>query len=133
MATISLISSIVAPTEMGKANFVGEAVDAGEVVRMVAGVTMIADNVTQDGARVTGIALCDSLKAGQPVSYQEDGTLPVDAQLTEAGRVFVLATNGDIMDIDDLATGEYVSLVGWSTSATDLVISLMPTEYPYPL
>ena len=133
MATVSLFDTVVAPDELGKANFVGEALLAGEVVRMSAGVTMKADKATQDGARVIGIALCQSHKAGQPGSYQESGALPVGNQLTQAGRVFVLAATGDIMDIDDLATGEWVALVGWSTSATELVISPMPTEYPYPL
>ena len=133
MATISLAPTLVAPDELGKANFVGEAVAAGEVVRLLAGITMKADKTTQDGAAVIGIALCQSHKAGQPGSYQEDGALPVGNQLTQAGRVFVLAATGDIMDIDDLATGEWVALVGWSTSATELMISLMPTGYPYPL
>lgn len=141
MATVTLNKLWIRPEEgeLGKTNFTDETIDQGELVYAdpTSGKLNVADSNTQVEAAVIGMAIGRNLAAGHPNSYHEKGAIRVSttpaAVLVEAGRIFVLGPTGKMMDIDDLATSEWVTLIGWSTSVNDLEMSLMPTEKQYPI
>jgi len=82
-----------------------------------------ADADTQATAVAAGIAL-HSASAGQPLQYQESGTLDTGATLS-VGTVYVVSTTaGGIAPWADLLTGDYVSLLGVAVTANNLELIL---------
>jgi hypothetical protein len=87
---------------------------------------MLADNnsATAEARDAKGIALTGS-SLNQPITVQTGGTLTLGATMT-AGVVYYLSdTPGGICPVADVGAGEYVDVIGVSTSTT--VMSLILT------
>lgn len=71
-----------------------------------------------------GIAL-HGASDGQPLQYATGGTLTFNAVLT-AGTVYVASTNpGGIAPVADMASGDFVTILGIGTSTTVLKIGII--------
>ena len=74
-------------------------------------------------AACKGIAVADALD-GQPLPYVSAGDLAFGAILT-AGQIYVVSTTaGGIAPYADLASGDYVTILGVASSTSNLAISL---------
>ena len=75
-------------------------------------------------ASVKGVAL-NGASSGQPVRVQLDGTIDIGATVTQ-GEIYVLSGNaGGIAPEADLATGDYVSIIGvGSDTANQLELAI---------
>lgn len=82
-----------------------------------------ADADVLASAAAVGIAL-HGASADQPLKYAYGGNLTLSNVMT-AGAVYVVSTNaGGIAPVADLGSGDYVTLLGVATSATNLKISI---------
>ncbi len=77
-------------------------------------------------ASCNGIALTGS-SSGQPIVYQEDaGNINLGATLT-VGETYCVsdATAGAIVPVADLGTGDYITVLGVATSASNLKLDII--------
>jgi hypothetical protein len=82
-----------------------------------------ADADVLASAAAVGIAL-HGASADQPLKYAIGGNLTLSNVMT-AGAVYVVSTNaGGIAPVADLGAGDFVTLLGIATSATNLKISI---------
>ncbi len=103
----------------------GEELSAGDVVYLLDGTLLLADNNTAPEASVRGICLNAAFE-GQPVAFLAAGTLEIGPLVTP-GHIYVLSTAGEIEDAVDLGSGDYVAILGTATSQTEILISLINT------
>jgi hypothetical protein len=90
-----------------------------------------SDSATTAVRTCVGIAL-NGGATGQPIRYQTGGSLNVGATLT-VGTVYVLSdTAGGIMPYADLETGDYPFIIGYATTASNLVLALTDTGVAVP-
>lgn len=93
----------------------GGTVAAGMPVRQQTDLTWIAStDATSAGSDVGGIALSGGA-SGQPFTYQKTGNINLGATLA-VGKVYVLSTAGAIAPVDDIAGGEFVTVLGIATT-----------------
>lgn len=131
MADYSVTPGNVVPTAALKTTLIaGEAIDAGELIYKKASDSkayLAQIDGTEEEADAIGIAVV-SAGTGQPVVYQTSGPLAMGSVFTAAGAVVMASrTAGKLAPIADLSTSDFLTLVGWSTSATTLNISLQKT------
>jgi hypothetical protein len=74
-------------------------------------------------ANAVGIAL-HGASADQPLAYQIGGPIDLGATLA-IGKVYVVSTSGGIAPIDDIAGGEFISVLGVATAADRLKQALI--------
>lgn len=75
-----------------------------------------SDSGTAAVRALAGIAL-NGASAGQPLRVFLGGNITIGATVT-VGKIYVLSdTAGGIMPVDDLETGDYVTIVGIGTTA----------------
>jgi predicted transcriptional regulator len=110
----------------------GEDITAGEAVYLSGGEVMLAQADDEDTDAAVGIAL-NSAADGQPVSYLVAGGLNPGATVT-VGTVYVVsaAAAGGIAPLADLASTEYVTIlgVGTTTSRIDVNINVSGVAIP---
>lgn len=86
----------------------------------------IADNDTSSAtATVKGISLHAAL-ANQPLRLIMGGSLGMGAILT-AGVFYYLGEDGGICPVADLATPEWVTLIGYASTTSNLVVTIINT------
>ena len=78
-----------------------------------------ADTITEHALR--GVALCDSA-ADQPVTYLVDGVMDLGATLVVNEVYIVSATAGGIAPVADLASGDFLGIVGFATATNRLTL-----------
>ena len=82
-----------------------------------------ADADVLASAAAVGIAL-HGASADQPLKYAIGGNLTLSSVMT-VGAVYVVSTTaGGIAPVADLSSGDYVTLLGIATTATNLKISI---------
>jgi len=82
-----------------------------------------ADADALASAAAVGIAL-HGASADQPLKYAIGGNLTLSSVMT-VGAVYVVSTTaGGIAPVADLGSGDYVTLLGIATTATNLKISI---------
>jgi len=134
MATYTLTSANIAPGAVGKVVVAGAAIAAGQWVYLDAGDSnkaKLADNTTEAKATVYGMAIDSAVAAGQPLHVMTSGAITVGAAtFSKTGQLLVISpTAGKMMDVDDLpGGGEFPTVVGWSTSATAMMIAIQETD-----
>ena len=102
----------------------GGTVTAGMPVRKQTDGTWIAStNATAAGSQVDGIALSGGA-SGQPFTYQKSGNVNLGATLL-VGKIYVLSASGAISQVDDVATGDYVTVLGVATTAALLKMGIV--------
>lgn len=108
----------------------GAALTAGKVAYQAAADRKwkLADNnsATAEVRLAAGIVL-NGASDGQPVAVQVAGDVTIGATLTPGAAYFLSDTPGGIGPAADLATGEYVCLVGFAKSTSVLAINI---QYP---
>lgn len=127
MADISVTASSVVPTATTKrqTKVAAAAITAGQVVYVnTSDQLALADNdASATTAAAVGIAL-NSCAADQPCSYATSGAVTFNAVLT-AGTIYVLSsTAGGIAPAADLASGDYVTILGVASSTTSLTVNI---------
>jgi hypothetical protein len=95
----------------------GGTVAAGNAVRrQAAGTWVVSTNASAAGSQVDGIALSGGA-VGQPFTYQKAGNINLGATLA-AGAIYVLSVDGAISAVNDVATGDYVTVLGVGLSTS---------------
>ncbi|MDE2020267.1 MAG: DUF2190 family protein [Patescibacteria group bacterium] len=83
-------------------------------------------------AAVLGIAL-NSASTGQPVTVLTSGVITIGATTTKGTIYVVSAANaGGIAPISDLATGNYLSIIGYANSTTQITLTINATGVTLP-
>jgi len=102
----------------------GATITAGQALSRAANETLIlASDTTAPLAQVAGIAL-HAASTGQPINYVMAGDVNLGATLT-VGKQYVLSTAGGICPVDDIAGGEFASIIGIAISASILRLSIL--------
>lgn len=114
-----------------KSGTAGEAISAGQLlyVKAADGLLYLAqsDGTAAAEAVVVGMAL-NTAATGQPVFYQASGAITVGAVFAAAGKVLILSeTAGKSCDAADATTGDYLTIVGYSTSTVAMVLDITAT------
>lgn len=106
----------------------GVAITAGQALyRDTDGTYKLAIASTQAEAAFRGISLCEA-DAGQPVVFARyDPDLDIGASLT-AGEAYCVSANaaGAIAPFSDMASGDFVSLVGIANATDSIYITTEP-------
>lgn len=82
-------------------------------------------------AAAVGISLHAALD-GQPIEYQQSGDINVGATLVVGKPYVVSDTAGGIMPVDDLETGDYVTLLGIASTASNLKLAIQVSGVAVP-
>lgn len=109
----------------------GEAVVAGKLGYYDTTVKkyFLADNNSATAAaRKPTCMFLNSAAANQPVSVMNEGDVAMGSIFTPGTAYFLSDTPGGICPVADLASGEYVSLVGLSKSATTLAVKFQSVD-----
>ena len=130
MADLSITAANVAAAagEVSKQEWVaGATITAGQAIYIDSAASNVAKLAQSDGtaaeAEVKGVAM-NGASSGQPVIIATSGDIDLGATLT-VGEIYVLSqTAGAICPASDLATGDYVSILGVATAADELKIIL---------
>jgi len=127
MADLSLTAAnVVGSTGYGsEPGTYGEAVTAGQVCYLKAadGKFWVADCTTSAAtATVRGIAM-QSAAASQPGRLQTSGGITIGAVVT-VGTIYVLSASGLICPAADLATADWVSIIGVGTTASVITLGI---------
>lgn len=125
-------ASVLAGSNAQKASGIaGEAVTAGKpgYYDTSAKKFFLADNnsATAAARRPTCIFL-NGAALNQPVSVLTEGDITIGASLTPGSAYFLSDTPGGICAFADLASGEYVSLIGLAKSASVLAVKFQSVD-----
>ena len=127
MVDLTVTAASVVPTTTTKrlTKVASEAIDAGEAVYLNASDQLVlADNdASAASAAAIGIALA-SAAANQPCPYTYDGGLTVGAILTLGTTYILSSTAGKIAPIADVASGDYVTILGVASSTSVLDVHI---------
>lgn len=107
-------------TEETDTSTAGEAIAKGDLIT-VSAIDMAYLSVNSDPALAihTGFALTDAA-VGEPVFYVRDGVVLLGAVLKPNTLYCVSGTKGRIMPIEEIAAGDYISIVGVSLTDSSL-------------
>ncbi|MBP8267547.1 MAG: hypothetical protein KAX47_13425 [Zoogloea sp.] len=128
MTDLSVTAANVVPgtdarQEVGVA---GETITAGQALykSSTTGKWMKADSnsATAEARAATAIALTGS-SLNQPIVVQTSGTITIGATMTAGIQYYLSDTAGGICPVADIGSGEYVDLVGLSTSTTVMTLN----------
>lgn len=129
MADFSIIATnVVSPTKVPRTvGIAGETITAGQAIYKKSADSKYYKaqcDGTAEEAQVAGIAI-NGATAGQSVTFVSSGDLTMGSAFAAAGKTVVAsATAGGIAPIGDLTTGNYLTIVGYTKSAT--VIEVKP-------
>jgi hypothetical protein len=106
------------------------AITQGETVYLVAGSpsqwALAKSSGTATLAQCQGVAL-NSASAGQPLTVQTSGPITIGATVVVGGLYILSATAGLICPFADIATTNFVTLLGVASSATVIQLAPNPT------
>jgi surface antigen len=126
MANLTITPASVA-TALGPtiSKTAGVAIAAGEVIYLDSATSTVklADADALLSAETVGIAL-NSAAANQPVTYQSAGTITIGATVVPGTAYYVSSTAGSICLESDLASGDYVTLLGIATTTAIISINI---------
>lgn len=136
MAEYTITPANLVTTEKGTNAIADEAIVAGQLFYLDSEDSNRAKLCQADAeatATVKYMAL-NSAAADQPVAGIASGTFEVGSIFTAAGKVLALSpdTAGKMIDVGDISTGEFLSIVGWSTSATAFQLNIANTGIEMP-
>jgi len=137
MAALSVTTTSIIKPSAGQSETVtaGEAITIGQAVYRDSsdGLYKLTDADVESAAVIRGIALTQAAASGQPLVICTAGDLPMKSSgITVGAAYYVHTTPGAIGPIGDLGSGDYVSLVGISISATSLRLNFLVTGVTVP-
>lgn len=125
-------ANVIAGGNVQKASgLAGEAVAAGKVgyFDTTAKKYFLADNNSATAlARKPTCIFLNGASLNQPVSVLNEGDITIGGTLTPGTAYFLSDTPGGICAVADLASGEYVSLIGLAKSATVLAVKFQSVD-----
>jgi hypothetical protein len=125
--TITAASVVAGTNAIVAEGMAGEAIVAGKSVYLSSTTKkwMLADSnsATAEARRAHGIAL-NGAALNQPVDVLKEGPITIGATLTAGLDYYVSDTPGGICPRADLASGEYVCLLGLASSTTVLNVGI---------
>lgn len=127
MADLTITAANVASVSGGTSAKVtataGGTITAGMPVYINASNQIVAAaNTSALAADVDGIAL-NGASSGQPITYQTKGVINLGATLV-VGTIYVLSAAGAISPVDDVTTGDFVTVLGVAQTAANLKIGI---------
>lgn len=126
MANLTITAANVLSTGTGNTVTViaAVAITQGQAVYIDAatGYAKLAITTSEATAKVVGIAV-NAAAAGQYVTYQKVGPITIGATTAAGTAYYVSDTAGGICLESDLGTGDFVSLIGFGISATQIYIN----------
>jgi hypothetical protein len=140
MADISVTQSAVKAADsntLKSTGVAGEAIDIGKSIYLDPGDGKVkkaqANNATHT-ANLAGVALTNAQGDGQPIVYGTDGNITFQAAALTTGQTYVVSAGaaGGIAPVSDLASTNYVGVLGVATSATNLKLRLISTSAQKP-
>ncbi len=110
----------------------GEALDAGQIIYQDA-TDHLAYKAQCDGVageeNVLGMTV-NSAVAGQPVSYVGAAEIEVGTVFASAGKLLILSgVAGKMCDAGDIAGGDYLVVLGWSTATDSFQLDVKRTGF----
>ena len=129
MADLTITSSAVLPGSNASVSqgTAGEAIVAGKAVYLAASSKkwMLADSnsATPEARKAIGIAL-NGASLNQPVAVQTGGDITLGAVLTAGTAYYASDDAGGICPVADLASGDYVCLLGLAKSTSVLALDI---------
>ncbi len=110
----------------------GAAITAGDVLYGSTSELLLAQADTSAKATAVGIALCDAAE-GQPVVYLVSGGINPGATVT-VGEYYVVSSNaaGKMAPLSDLTEDDYVTGLGFATTASNIDIDINVTGVQVP-
>ncbi len=104
-----------------------ETITAGDVVYAASSTTVgVATNADANKDTVVGIAL-NAATAGQPCTYAQHGAVVGFGAILTVGVFYVLSATGAISPITDSTTSDYVALLGYATTTSNLQVYIVNT------
>ena len=128
MANLSITAANVVEDSVSKQAYTaGATITAGQALYIDTGNSNVAKLAQSDGtaleATVKGVAM-NGASSGQPVYIAVSGDLDIGATVT-VGTIYVLSqTAGAICPVADLASSDYVSIIGVGTAADNFKIAI---------
>ena len=129
MADLTINAADVVPPATGvNAGTAGDAVAAGQSGYLDSTdgnrVKLADADNTAATAEAVGVAVNSAPKAGQPVSYLTLGDLTVTSGVT-VGEIYVVSgTAGGVAPEGDLASSDYVTILGIGKTATSIAVKV---------
>lgn len=129
MADLSITPSAVLPGANASlaAGTAGEALVAGKAVYLANAtkkwMLADADSATAEARKAVGIAL-NGASLNQPVSVLTGGDITLGAVLTAGQAIYLSDDPGGLCALGDLATGDYICLVGLAKSTSVLTVDV---------
>lgn len=122
-AAITITAANVVGLEGDKVQRIaGGTITAGQVVRLSSASVVAAVNDNAANSAVYGIAL-NGGGSGQPILVQTTGDITIGGTVA-VGKVYALGTAGGIIPVDDIAGGEFITIIGVGISATAIRLSI---------
>lgn len=119
MADLTITAANVLGFGTKKEGTAGATITAGQaLMKATDGDLEPASDDSVENADCVGIALIGA-SSGQPVLYQKAGNINLGATLA-VGKVYVLSSSGGIAPVDDVAGGEFVTVLGVAISTSQL-------------
>lgn len=118
MAAITITPANVVSQGTNARGTAGGTITAGMALIVDTDGDLIAGNNDDDAAAaaVIGIAL-HGASNGQPLEYLKFGNITIGGTVA-VGKVYVLGTSGGIIPVDDIASTEFITVIGVGISAT---------------
>lgn len=129
MADITITASAVLPGANASVSqgTAGETIAAGDVVYLASATKKFmladADSVTAEARKAIGIAL-NGASLNQPVDVLTGGDITLGAVLTPGQAVYLSDEPGKMCPLADLATGDYVCMLGLAKSSSILTVDV---------
>lgn len=129
MADLTITASAVLPGSNASISqgTAGETITAGKAVYLAAASKkwMLADSdsATAEARKAVGIAL-NGASLNQPVAVQTAGDITLGAVLTAGTAYYASDDAGGICPVADLASGDYVCLLGLAKSTSVLALDI---------
>lgn len=104
-----------------------ETVSVGDWVYDASSTTVgVATNADEAKDTVSGMAL-NAATTGQPVTYAKDGAVVALGSILTVGAWYVLSAAGATSPVADQATNDYVTGVGYGSTASNLTLVITNT------
>lgn len=105
---------------------------AGQPVFVTAALDVAACSFSaEQNANAAGIALCNA-SSDQRVVAAKEGILNFGEAILTVGQIYCVGSNGNIVPYSDLATGNWITILGYAISTTELRLSIQPTGVQKP-
>jgi hypothetical protein len=124
MADLSVTPASVRPFGEILRGTAGGTITAGQTIRRnTSNQFVVSSDDSALNAATAGIAL-NGASANQPVDYMNAGLIDMGATVA-VGKVYVQSTSGGVAPVDDVAGGEFITVLGIGTASNRLKLGII--------